>query len=270
VVGESTGQNTSNPVLGGLDALVGEREMQASVGGEPLPARARTVFDRWKEVLTRSARGLRSPTTLPPNGWRNHRSPPRSLSAWTIRQRRFTVLWADGRDVYRVYQMSLSDGVWKHWRDAPGLFQRFTGTFSDDGCTITARLGEVARWHEQRLDFDQVYTKVKLTIWAVSLRDLIPIMSDYSRESTLPGPVVGPGQKSGRYWDNAAGHAWPKARLFETWRSWLHPEILASKRPLTWAHALRRSEKREIAGPYGRDLPGLYRLKGHHPLGGGP
>jgi hypothetical protein len=37
VVGESTGQNTSNPVLGGLDALVREREMQASVGASPSP-----------------------------------------------------------------------------------------------------------------------------------------------------------------------------------------------------------------------------------------
>jgi hypothetical protein len=58
------------------------------------------------------------------------------------RERDFYMLYADARGVFRVYRMSLSDGVWKIGRDAPGFFQRFTGTFSADGNTITARVGK--------------------------------------------------------------------------------------------------------------------------------
>jgi hypothetical protein len=35
-------------------------------------------------------------------------------------------------------------GEWRSWRDAPGFRQRFVGTFSDDGGTITGR-GSMAR-----------------------------------------------------------------------------------------------------------------------------
>ena len=65
----------------------------------------------------------------------------------------------DSRGVARLYQMSLHDGIWKTWRDAPGFSQRFTGTFSDDGTTITV-LGELSRdgvrWER---DFEQIYTR---------------------------------------------------------------------------------------------------------------
>ena len=48
-----------------------------------------------------------------------------------------TMLDTDERGVARIYQLSLADGVWKMWRDAPGFSQRMTGTFSADGKTIT-------------------------------------------------------------------------------------------------------------------------------------
>ena len=73
----------------------------------------------------------------------------------------FTYHYFDSRGVERVYMMSLSDGVWKFWRDAPDFSQRFTGTFSDDGNTITCKL-EIARdgshWEH---DFDLTFTKVE-------------------------------------------------------------------------------------------------------------
>jgi hypothetical protein len=60
-----------------------------------------------------------------------------------------TVLGADGealamhyydsRGVERIYRTRLSEGVWRIWRDAEGFSQRFTGTLSDDGDTITGR-----------------------------------------------------------------------------------------------------------------------------------
>src|SRR5262245_64736071 len=49
----------------------------------------------------------------------------------------FTYHYFDSRGVERVYTMSLSDGGWKIWRASPGFSQRFTGTFSDNGNTIT-------------------------------------------------------------------------------------------------------------------------------------
>jgi hypothetical protein len=42
----------------------------------------------------------------------------------------YSVLYADARGVFRVYQMSLTGGVWKMWREAPGFRQRFVSTFS--------------------------------------------------------------------------------------------------------------------------------------------
>ncbi len=44
----------------------------------------------------------------------------------------------DSRGVSRVYQLGADTGLWHWWRDWPGFSQRFTGTFSDDGDTITS------------------------------------------------------------------------------------------------------------------------------------
>ena len=46
--------------------------------------------------------------------------------------------------MHRVYAVDLSDGTWRFWRDTPGFSQRFTGTFAEDGATITAQ-GELSR-----------------------------------------------------------------------------------------------------------------------------
>ncbi len=57
--------------------------------------------------------------------------------------------------------MSLDDSTWKIWRDFPGFSQRFTGTFNEDGKTITARwekLSDGLKWDH---DFDLTYTKVR-------------------------------------------------------------------------------------------------------------
>jgi hypothetical protein len=55
--------------------------------------------------------------------------------------------------------MSLRDGVWKLWRDAPGFSQRFTGTFNADGNTITGSIEssrDGAHWEH---DFDLTYSR---------------------------------------------------------------------------------------------------------------
>lgn len=70
------------------------------------------------------------------------------------------MLYADERGVARIYQMSLEGSVWKMWRDTPGFSQRMTGTFSEDGNTITCR-GALSRdgshWEQ---DLDVTYTRI--------------------------------------------------------------------------------------------------------------
>lgn len=72
----------------------------------------------------------------------------------------YTYHYFDSRGVERIYQMSLRDGVWKFWRDAPGFSQRFTGTLSADGNTITASIEmsrDGAHWeHDFALTFSKV------------------------------------------------------------------------------------------------------------------
>ncbi|CAN5573468.1 hypothetical protein BH23CHL2_BH23CHL2_31000 [soil metagenome] len=66
----------------------------------------------------------------------------------------------DSRGVARIYEMSLSGGVWKQWRDAPGFSQRFTGTFSDDGDTIHATWELSTDGSTWEKDFDLVYRRI--------------------------------------------------------------------------------------------------------------
>ena len=72
----------------------------------------------------------------------------------------YTMLYYDSRAVSRLYQMSLKDGVWKLWRDAPGFSQRFEGKFSADGKTITAFWEKSTDGVTWELDFDMTYRKV--------------------------------------------------------------------------------------------------------------
>ncbi len=45
----------------------------------------------------------------------------------------------DSRGVFRVYDLSVDDEAWRIWRSAPGMSQRFTVLFSDDGDTLDGR-----------------------------------------------------------------------------------------------------------------------------------
>ena len=62
---------------------------------------------------------------------------PDSISVIGLVDERIAMYYFDSRGVHRVYEMSLSEGKWRIWRDAPGFSQRFTGTFSDDGNTLS-------------------------------------------------------------------------------------------------------------------------------------
>jgi hypothetical protein len=70
------------------------------------------------------------------------------------------MLYSDSRGVARLYQMSLRDGVWKLWRDDPEFAQRFNGTFSEDGRTITGAWEKCRDGKTWEHDFDLIYRKL--------------------------------------------------------------------------------------------------------------
>jgi len=72
----------------------------------------------------------------------------------------YSLLYYDWRGTSRIYQMSLEQGQWKQWRNAPGFSQRFSGTFSSDRKTITARWEISSDGEHWEHDFDLTYTKV--------------------------------------------------------------------------------------------------------------
>jgi len=93
--------------------------------------------------------------------WRSqyeHPDIPSALTIIGVTDERLSMHYFDQRGVYRVYVTSIDLAGWRFWRDgvAPDFSQRFTGTFSDDGNTITGR-GELSRdgktW-EGDLDLD--------------------------------------------------------------------------------------------------------------------
>jgi hypothetical protein len=66
--------------------------------------------------------------------------------------------------VARVYTMSFSKGIWRLWREEPDFSpldfrQRFTGTFSDNGTTITAKWEKSSDGSQWEHDFDLTYTR---------------------------------------------------------------------------------------------------------------
>ena len=76
--------------------------------------------------------------------WRSHYDHsqiPDAITIIGVTDGQLSMHYFDQRGVYRVYAASLDQAEWRYWRDAPApdFSQRFTGTFSDDGNTITGR-----------------------------------------------------------------------------------------------------------------------------------
>ena len=81
--------------------------------------------------------------------WRSayeHQRIPDAITIIGVTDGQLSMHYFDERGVYRVYAASLDQYSWRYWRDAPApdLSQRFTGTFNDDGNTITVR-GELSK-----------------------------------------------------------------------------------------------------------------------------
>jgi hypothetical protein len=142
-----------DPALDAFDALVGEWTMEASPpGGPPWPGEARVSFE-WLEGRTWLIERWTIDMPAAPDGIAILGS---GDEPGTFRQHYF-----DSRGVHRVYEMTLRDGVWRLWRDAPDPFpQRFTGTFTDGGRTIAGRWEKRAEGEDWQTDFDGTYRRV--------------------------------------------------------------------------------------------------------------
>jgi hypothetical protein len=132
--GDLMRQPTQNPELQPLNALVGEWTTEATHPAYPSTmVTGRTAFE-W----------LEGEQFLIQRSQADHPDFPDAIALIGAPAGTLSMHYFDSRGVHRVYEVSLSEGVWKIWRDAPGFSQRFTGTFGDDSRTISG-LWELSR-----------------------------------------------------------------------------------------------------------------------------
>jgi len=160
-------QTDRDPALEPLDSLVGTWEMEAGPpDGPSWPGEARVSFE-WMEggkfLIQRWTVDLpEAPDGIAIIGLRDAPASAEAVAEGladtdaAYRQHYF-----DSRGVHRIYDMTLSDGEWRLWRDSLDPFaQRFTGSFSDDGKEIAGRwelAEDVSTW---KTDFDLTYRKL--------------------------------------------------------------------------------------------------------------
>jgi hypothetical protein len=148
-----------SPALARLDALLGEWVMEATfeagyltAGTSPVISRGgRTIFE-WLDGEFFLLQRFTVANPAAPSGI--------AIIGATHEADTFTQHYYDSRGVARIYQTSLNDGVWRVWREVPGFYQRYTGTFSSDGATITGAWEgstDGTRWQH---DFSLSYFKI--------------------------------------------------------------------------------------------------------------
>lgn len=133
-----------------LNKLIGNWNLEIQLPGEPTRHRGRATF-----------------TWLPGNTFVRYQwevDDPRFPKAEAIvgaddTLDTYSMLYADSRGISRLYLMKLDDREWQLWRDAPDFAQRFIGTFSEDGNTITARWEKSLTAKNWEHDFDLICTR---------------------------------------------------------------------------------------------------------------
>jgi hypothetical protein len=140
-----------SPDLEGFAALVGDWEVEAThpaLPGTVVPGQASFEWLAGERFLIYRASA-------------EHPDFPEGISIIGVTDDRLTMHYFDSRGVFRVYETSLEDGVWRIWRDAPGFSQRMEGPLSDDGNTLEARFEmseDGSTWTE---DLKATYRRVR-------------------------------------------------------------------------------------------------------------
>lgn len=147
-------QPPPHPGLRALEPLIGDWEVEPVVAGRSLGA-GRTRFE-WIEsgafLVQRSDAEV-------PEWAENSPLPTTCIVGLDEETGGFTMLYADSRSVSRVYQMTLADGRWTIWRDAPGFNQRYIGTLSADGRTISGAWEFSPDGQSWSIDFELNYLR---------------------------------------------------------------------------------------------------------------
>jgi hypothetical protein len=155
-----TSQRPTNPALARLGAFVGTWQIEASVGGQTVGGTAHTTFAWLEDGAFLVQHADAEPDQSLPEDWAaNSPFPVTTITGLDDATGTYTQLFADARGVFRVYHMTLQDGVWRIWREAPGFHQRFEAVFDDDGATITGRWEMSQDGTHWSPDFDVTYTK---------------------------------------------------------------------------------------------------------------
>ena len=160
--GEKANSQTSgrNPDLEQLDRFIGEWEVEVPLEGQTIKGE-RVTFEWFEDGAFLVQRSEGGDLSEAPIEWvENAPRSTVSIIGLDDSSEQFTMLYADSRNVFRVYQMSLNDGVWQLWRDAPGFSQRFTGTFSDAGDVIKGTWERSDDGVDWKVDFDITYTSI--------------------------------------------------------------------------------------------------------------
>ena len=149
--------------LARLDVFVGEWVMEARFpGDQPTPSSAAgdgpQVRSRFEWALDRQFLLQRTEIPIP--------EAPDSLTIVSVDPQTgaYTQHYYDSRGVARLYAMSLAGGVWTLTRESPDFTpldfrQRFTGTFSEDGNTISGAWEKCFNGSDWEHDFALTYRR---------------------------------------------------------------------------------------------------------------
>ena len=159
----TTGAPSDIPVerpaaLARLEALLGEWDMEAEFGAgyfgpdsPSLAARGSRTTVEWLKGEFFLVQRFSADNPTGPSGI--------AIIGTEEESDRFSQHYYDSRGVARVYQMSLKDGVWKLWREAPGFWQHYTGVFSGDGETVKGAWEASPDGSKWKRDFGLTYHK---------------------------------------------------------------------------------------------------------------
>jgi len=147
------GESTNTAARERLQALVGKWTIEAiPPGGPPWPGGGRVSF-QWLDGGPLLIQRSRVELAEAPDSF--------SVIGCDGMSGTYFQLYTDERDVQRIYEMSLQDGVWMLWRHGEPFSQRFTGTFAEDGDRIDGRWEAAEDGEKWRTDFDLIYTRVR-------------------------------------------------------------------------------------------------------------
>ena len=140
-----------------LEPLVGEWEMDAHwlVGGR--------VKVEWIEdgAFLAQHGDAELPDDASPGLRENWPFPTKAIIGFDDFSGTCSYLYADGRGVSRVYELTLEGREWRiSGRADADFFQRFIGTFNEDGSEVRGRWERSVDGSDWQLDFEVTYSKV--------------------------------------------------------------------------------------------------------------